>query len=177
MQRAARFILVTLLAALPASSEAQSARQGVAPPPVERHFESPMILDLPIPDVTVLSGDSTISLVEVRNFICDQHVSLIGLALAKRYKGPRKARAMELLLTGSVLVADSYDRRVDLLAKIRDSEYEYSKQILRNHKAEEGRLTPFRIALPVEDEAGLITALESEGAPVLELTLTVRDDS
>ena len=43
-------------------------------------------------------------------------------------------------------------------------------------KAEEKQYSPFRILMPV-DESSLTAAYSAEKAPVLELTLTVRDDS
>lgn len=170
-------LLVVLLATTQISASAQvAARQGTAPPPQEQHFASPMILDLPLPNVIAIEPGSILRLADVRKYICDSHVSLIGLAVAKQYKGPKKARVMELVVSGSVLVTDSYDRRIDLALKLRSGDDEIAKQILRNYSAEEERATPFRILVPVE-EARLAAAYSPEAPPVLELMLTVRDDS
>ncbi|HKV11758.1 MAG TPA: hypothetical protein VJ725_26665, partial [Thermoanaerobaculia bacterium] len=49
-------------------------------------------------------------------------------------------------------------------------------QTLRNLKAEEGRATLFRITIPVDEEK-LLSAYTAEASPVLQLTVTVRDDS
>jgi hypothetical protein len=57
-----------------------------------------MILDLPLPNVTSLEPGSLMRLAEVRKYICDNHVSLLNLTVAKQYKGPRKARSLELRL-------------------------------------------------------------------------------
>ncbi len=169
-------LTIVLLAAAQSLSIAQVAKQGTAPPPEEQHFASPMILDLPLPNVASIKPGSVLRLADVRKYICDQHVSLIGLTVAKEYKGPRKARTMELVVSGLVLVRDSYDRRIDLAVKIRSGDDELATQWLRNHSAEEERSTPFRILVPV-DESRLTALHATEHPPLLELTLTVRDDS
>jgi hypothetical protein len=176
MHRSIGLILVALVAAasMPASPQA-TARQGTAPSPQE-HFESPMILDLPLPNVTSLEPGSQMRLADVHKYICDNHVSLLNLMVAKRYKGPKKARSLELIVSGFVSVADSYDRRFDIALQLRSGEERIASQTLRNSSAAEERSTPFRILLPVE-ESKLVAAYSAEQAPLLELTLTVRDDS
>lgn len=177
MQRSTAFILAALIAAAPVSGSPQpTARQGTAPPPQEVRFESPMILDVPLPQVTSIEPGSTLRLGDMRKYICDNHVSLLNLTVAKQYKGPRKARSLDLVISGSVSVTDSYDRRVDIGLQLRSGEEKIAAQTLRNLSAEEERVTPFRILLPV-DESKLAAAYSAEQAPLLELTLTVRDDS
>lgn len=177
MQRSTVLILAMLIAAVPTSASSEvTARQGTAPPPEITHFASPMILDLPLPNVTPLEPGSSIRLGDVRKFICDQHVSLLNLTVTKEYKGPRKARSLELVVSGLVSVTDSYDRRVDIALRIRSGEEMIASQTLRNYSTEEERVTPFRILIPV-DESRLTAAYSAEQAPVLELILTVRDDS
>jgi hypothetical protein len=177
MQRSTGLILAMLIAAAPMPASSQvTARQGTAPPPQVTHFASPMVLDLPLPNVIPLEPGSMFRLGNVRNFICDDHVTLLNLMVAKEYKGPRKARSLELVISGTVSVTDSYDRRVDIALRLRSGEETIASQTLRNHSTEEERVTPFRILLPV-DESKLVAAYSAEHAPVLELTLTVRDDS
>lgn len=153
-----------------------SARQGVAPPPETVAFASPMVLDLPLPNVERISKDTQIRLPEVRKYICDQHVSLLNLTLAKQYRGSRKSPSLELVLSGSVWVAESYDRRVDIGVVLKTGDGTLATQTLRNLKAEENQMAPFRIVVPVE-EARLLSAYGAEPTPLIELTLTVRDDS
>ena len=99
MQRSTGLILALLIAAAPLSASSQvTARQGTAPPPEITYFESPMILDLPLPNVTPLGPGSPLRLGDVRKFICDNHVTLLNLTVAKEYKGPRKARSLELIV-------------------------------------------------------------------------------
>jgi hypothetical protein len=178
MYRSPGLILALLVAAAPisASSPQVTARQGTAPPPQEEHFASPMVLDLPLPRVTALEPGSLLRLADVRKYICDQHVTLLSLTVAKQYKGPRKARSLELVVSGFISVTDSYDRRVDITLQLRNGEEKLSAQTLRNYSTEEERVTPFRILLPV-DESKLEAAYSSENPPILELMLTVRDDS
>lgn len=177
MQRSPVLLLALLIAAIPLSASPQvTARQGTAPPPEVTHFASPMVLDLPLPNVIPIEPGSMLRLGNVRNFICDDHVTLLNLTVAKEYKGPRRARSLELVISGTVSVTDSYDRRVDIALRLRSGEETIASQTLRNHSTEEERVTSFRILLPV-DESKLVAAYSAEPAPVLELTLTVRDDS
>jgi hypothetical protein len=178
MQRSLGLILAACVAAAPisASSPQATARQGTAPPPQEVLFASPMVLELPLPQVTAIEPGSALRLADVRKYICDNHVRLLNLTVAKQYKGPRKARSLELIGSGFVSVTDSYDRRIDIALQLRSGEEEIAAQTLRNYSAEEERVTPFRILLPV-DESKLEAAYSSENPPLLELILTVRDDS
>jgi hypothetical protein len=177
MQRSTGLILAMLIAAAPMSASSQvTARQGTAPPPEITHFASPMVLDLPLPNVTPLEPGSSMRLGDVRRYICDNHVTLLNLTVAKEYKGPRKARSLELIISGMVSVTDSYDRRVDIALRLRSGEETIASQTLRNYSTEEERVTPFRILIPV-DEPRLVAAYSGKQAPVSELTLTVRDDS
>jgi hypothetical protein len=177
MQRTAQIVAVLALVAASARAETQvTARQGTPPAPQEVHFASPMILDLTFPNVTAIEPGSVLRLPEVYKYICDNHVLLRGLTVAKQYKGPRKARSLELLITGQVFVAESYDRKVDIALRLLNLDTEIATQTLRNLKAEEGYAAPFRIVIPV-DEQKLLSAYAAEKSPILQLTVTVRDDS
>lgn len=177
MHRVTPLLLVGFLciARSPATGQV-AARQGVAPQPEIVNFESPMILDLPLPNVGPLGPHAQMQLAKVRQYVCDHDVQFLNLAIAKQFKGPRKARSLELVVSGSVLVTDSYDRRVDIALRLRSGDDVLASQILRNQSAEEERSTPFRILLPIA-ESRLLAAYATEPAPILEVTLTVRDDS
>lgn len=177
MQRIAQIIAALTLVAASARAEMQvTARQGTPPAPQEVHFASPMVLELPFPNVTAVGPDSVLRLPEVYRYICDNHVLLRGLTVEKQYKGPRKARSLELLISGQVFVAESYDRKVDIAFRLQSLDSDIATQTLRNLKAEEGRATPFKIVIPV-DEQKLLPAYTAETSPILQLTVTVRDDS
>lgn len=177
MQRTVPIIAVLAMFAVSADAKMQvAARQGTPPVPKEVHFASPMILDLTLPNVTTIAPGSALRLPEVYRYICDTHVLLRELTVAKQYKGSRKARSLELLISGQVFVAESYDRRVDIALRLLTLDTEIAKQTLRNLKAEEARATLFKIVLPV-DEQKLLSAYTAEEPPILQLTVTVRDDS
>lgn len=154
-----------------------TARQSTAFPPEELHFASPMILDLPFPNVTMLGKGSTLAFPDVYKYVCDQHVRLRGLSLTlgKRYKGPKRARLLELVINSKVLVADSYDRRVDIHLRLLNGDGEIATKMLPNVKAEEERATPVVIAFAVEEQE-LRSAYAAGKQPMLQLTITVRDD-
>lgn len=177
MQRVPLLVLVGLLTfGLGPAGGQVSARQGVAPPPNDVAFDSPTVLELPLPNVERLQPDSQVKLAEVRKYVCDKHVRLFNLTLSKQYKGPRKSRSLELVLSGSVWVGESYDRRVDIALGLKGGDEILGAQSLRNLAVEERRVTPFRIVVPV-NEAKLLAAYATEPPPRIELTLTVRDDS
>ena len=177
MQRVPLLVLVGLLTlGLGPAGGQVAARQGVAPPPEDVSFESPMVLELPLPNVERLQPDSQVKLAEVRKYVCDKDVRIYNLTLGKQYKGPRKARSLDLVLSGSVWVEESYDRRVDITLGIKVGEEVLVSRTIRNQEAEERRVTPFRIVVPM-DEAKLLAAYAAEPPPSLEVTLTVRDDS
>lgn len=176
MQRTLVLVIMLLaVSQVPASSQVV-ARQGTPPPPKETHFASPMVLELPLPDVRSLDTDAARRLGEVREFICDNDVRILNLAIARQYTGPRKNRSLQLLVTGLISVGDSYDRRVDIALRLRSGEEAVATQTLRNVSAEEERVTPFRVVVPV-DESALSAAYAAAHPATLEITLTVRDDS
>lgn len=175
-QRSLLVLAATLMLGAGICRSQVTAHQGTSPPSEIVHFASPMILDLPLPDLGSVDAGSQAQLPKVRMYICDRDVSLLNLAIAKQYKGPRKARSLQLVISGSVFVAESYDRRVDIDLRLKSGDEVLGTQRLRNHKTEEGRSTPFRLFLPV-DESRVIAALAAQPAPTLEVTLTVRDDS
>jgi hypothetical protein len=175
MCRTSPLVLIGLLTALgfvPAMAQV-TARGETASEILE--FESPMILDLPLPDVGTLTPDAQRRLPDVHKYVCDDDVSLASLAITKRSKGPKRARTYELVITGVVVVADSYDRRVDIAFRIRSGEETLLLETLHNLKTEEGRATPFRFDLPSLESR--LAAASGEGSTLnLELTLTVRPD-
>lgn len=177
LRRAAMYIFLTVpVAAAPIPAPPQAtARQGMATLDAGL-FESPMILDLPLPNLKPFKSGVTVKLPDVRTYICDNNVSLSTLGVTKRYSGPKRTRSLALVVSGFISVTDSYDRRVDIRLQLKDDEEVLTTGILRNSKAEEGRVTPFRISLLV-DEAKLQAAYSPGSAPKLELMLTVHNDS
>lgn len=170
------FFLAVPVAAAPILAPPQvTARQGTAALDTGL-FESPMILDLPLPNLQPFKSGVTLKLPDVRTYICDNNVSLSTLGVTKRYNGPKKARSLVLIVSGFISVTDSYDRRVDIKLRLKDNEEVLTTGVLRNSKAEEGRVTPFRLSLLV-DESKFQAAYSPGRTPILELTLTVHNDS
>lgn len=139
-------------------------------------FESPMVLDLPLPNIAPLPADSQLHLADTSKYTCDKNVSLVNLVVTKRSKSHRGETSTEVVVSGSVFVGSSHDRRSDIALRIKSKDQILASQTLRNLKTEEGRRTAFQIALPVDDKA-LRDASASVPRPTLEITLTVRDDS
>jgi hypothetical protein len=135
-----------------------------------------MILELPLPDVRPLKRDAYVKLPDVHKYVCDDHVTLLSLTVGKEQAGSKRTRWVAIVLSGLVLVADSFDRRVDVALRLESGDEVVAAQTLRNLKAEEERATPFRVVMPV-DAAALVAAYSAEARPVLEISLTVRDDS
>jgi hypothetical protein len=151
-----------------------SAHQGVSSPDIV-NFDSPMVLDLALPNIAAAPPDSQMQLPDVRKYICDKNVSLLNLAVTKRISGRKSEHALELIISGSVLVEASYDRRVDVAVRVKSGDHVLASQILRNISAEEDRKTSFHVAVPITESA-LASAYAATVRPSLELTLTVRDD-
>ena len=68
------------------------------------------------------------------------------------------------MVAGSILVTNSYDRRVDIALQLRSGDESVGAAARRDRSAEGERSTAFRILLPV-DEAALVTALAAEPNP------------
>ena len=178
MQRAtiATLLSLTLLAVAGPAKTQVTARQGVAPEPEIVRFNSPMILELPLSNIETLEPGTKRQLPSVRKYLCDNDVSFTTLYIEREFRGRRKARELTLVITGSILVADSYDRLVDLAVRLNSQGRELAKSIIRGLSAEEERSTPFRLVVPISETA-LHEAYTAEAIPTLELTLTVRDNS
>lgn len=166
--------IIGLLACAGQATPQVSARQGVDSPEVV-NFNSPMVLDLTLPNIAAVPPDSQMQLPDVRKYICDKNVSLLNLAITKRITGRKSEHSLELIISGSVLVEASYDRRVDVTARIKSGDHVLASQTLRNVSAEEDRKTSFHVAVPIA-ESDLASAYAGTARPSLELTLTVRDD-
>ncbi|HXO21533.1 MAG TPA: hypothetical protein VOA87_16600, partial [Thermoanaerobaculia bacterium] len=76
----------------------------------------------------------------------------------------------------SIGVPASFDRLVAVSLVVRRGEMTLGKTSAANINAEEGRSTPFRATIAL-DEAQLISAFSSEPLPILEITVTVRNNS
>lgn len=176
MHGKALLVVVCLVAGAAGASWAQAtARQGDSPSDVVE-FDSPMILELPLPAQKLLVAGTQVHLANVRRYICDDDVSLLNLRLGKGREERGSAGELELVVTGAVLVADSHDRRVDIALRLKSGDEVLASETLRNYSVEEGATRPFRLVLPVQ-ESMLDAAYAAQPKPMFELTLTVRSDA
>jgi hypothetical protein len=169
-----RLLLLAAVVALPAVSHAQVvARQG--PDESAYKFKSPMILDLPLADPLRLAVDTRAGVSnEIKRYTCDD-VSLASFTI-ERAAGPRHDDGrVRLAFAGSIHVPDSFDRRVDVDVAIKKDKTTLGSGSADDVKAGEGKYTPFH-AMVLLDEAALKAAYASEPRPILEITVTVRDD-
>ena len=159
------------------------ARQGIAeaPSPVPGivNFKSPMILELSVPhlsDLAMVQVNGMINLPSVEKFVCDKDVTILDMTISKEVKKPNKNRTVDFEIGGLVKVAPSFDRAVDLGFRLLKGQIILAKETLRNLKTSEKRTTPFRVALSILQEQ-IIPATTPDDRIVLEITVTVRDDS
>jgi hypothetical protein len=180
MNRAIFLTVAVLLSLLPGiSAQAQiSARQGSTPQPKieSKSFDSPMVLELPVPTLGEIELGKEIAFpLEVRKFLCDQHVSFSSLSLGKSYFDRREKR-LQLTLSGYLTVRESYDRRADVTIQLVQGGKRLATGTTRNINAEEGRTSRFKVVAMIP-EATLEEAFAAEPKPTLEITLVVRDNS
>jgi len=178
MQRRTRLAVVGLLLALsPGGNMAQvEVHQGPSAPSDLVNFASPMVLDLRVPSIARVPFGSQLQLPDVRKYVCDRDVSLLNLTITKNRKSRRDEQDLLLMVSGAVLVANSYDRRVDIELRLKAADQVLVSQTLKNLSTEEERSTPFTVTLPITD-AALRGAFTPQRGPTLEVTLTVRNDS
>lgn len=162
------FGLAALLLSMPARADQATARQGAVD--TTRRFTSPMIVHAPLP---VLPGFKRTQFGrEVADVTCDD-VSLRALSYQVTGNRTRQDRPTVLAFEGAVVVPPSFDREVDVLITVtRGGETLGSRGAFRID-AEEGRQTGFRVAVPI---SRLEPFVAGEGAPAVEITVTVRDN-
>lgn len=170
-------LLLLLLAAVAYPGESQvTARQGQPTEPEIVRFDSPMVLEIPLSDMRRLPPDAQRQLPSVRKYRCDNDVSLTQMYVTKKYSGRKRERQLTLVINGAISVADSYDRLVDIGLRLIKEGRLLANTTVRGISAEEERNTPYKVVLPVTESA-LEEAFATGSLPVLELTLTVHDNS
>jgi len=173
--RLARISAVAVCLSMPSVSIAQIvARQGTVD--AEHQFKSPMILQLPAPNLTKLpAGTRIVVSADIGRFTCD--VVSVATLTVEHKTGPRHSTGKLIAeFAGSIGVPASFDRLVAVSLVVRRGEMTLGKTSAANINAEEGRSTPFRATIAL-DEAQLISAFSSEPLPILEITVTVRNNS
>ncbi len=148
------------------------ARQG---PAVTHEFHSPMVLEVPLPNVTRYPIGALKALgSDIPNYRCDD-VSLASLTIEVKKRSQRKGNSLVLEVAGGVQVPSSHDRLVDLTFIARKGDTVIGRASVVNLDAEEGRTTSFRTDITL-DEVQLREAFAAEPYPILEMTVAVRDN-
>lgn len=162
-------VAVTASSDLGATSPQQvTARQGTD---ASRRFQSPMVLEIALP---VSDGAKRTKFgADIAHYLCDD-VSLNDLTYQVRGNRQYPARKTDIEFTGWVVVPNSFDREVDVLMTIRQGTEILGSKGKFKIGAEEGRRTPFRLRVPV---SRLRAVTDPASPPVVEITLTVRDNS
>jgi hypothetical protein len=151
------------------------ARQGEPEKPkvVDTIFSSPMVLDLPLTDLSTLPLKVPKKYTGIRNNICDD-VSFTFLEVLKR-SGPHTngVPATILEVHGALWVRPSYDRDVDLRFELVKDEAVLLREVLAHLDAEEGKVLEFKQKLTLSPT--LTSALAEASPPELRITMYVRE--
>jgi hypothetical protein len=156
------------------SSIAQvTAHQGTQDP---NEFHSPMIVEIPLPDLTHLSpGQSRIVSTELSKYVCDD-TNLNGI-LRVEVKKPGRAEAGKMVLEfgDTVHVRKSHDRLVDITFAVKSGDTVLGKGSMPTRSIEEKDTRPFTVRVAT-DESAVRQAFTSPPGPTLEITVAVRDN-
>ena len=157
----------------PGRSSAQVvAKQGV---PDIRDFRSPMILELPLPNLANLPIGAIKSLgPQLQGYSCEG-VSVPLLVLKVSQRKPRTNPTLTIDISGAVRVPPSRDRFVDLAFVILKDGKAMATARIQRLDAEEDRPTTFDSSVHL-NEGDLKTAFTSDPPPRLQLTVSVADN-
>lgn len=166
----ASLVLTVALLALSQVLHAEQVRARQGAVDKSRRFTSPMILEAPLP---VLPGfKRTLFGRELAEFTCDD-VSLRELSY--QVTGNRKDpdRPTEIDVAGWLWVPSSFDREVDVALTVKNGDETLGTNTKLRISAEEGRRSFFRLKVPIIRLRGIT----GSSLPVVEITMTVRDNS
>lgn len=151
-------------------------RQGDAGEERPNDFTSPMVLELPLPDLSAMS-DGAIQQYqdEIRDYFCDD-VALRHIQIERRKTtGPEASAQVTFRIRGTLFVRSSHDREVTLEVSIEKDGEPLIETEIREIEAEEKKSKAFKRQFVVP-QSRLGTAFSSDPAPVLKITMWVRDD-
>lgn len=153
-----------------------AARQGDPKEERPNDFTSPMILELPLPDLSALDEKHVERYRdEIRDYFCDD-VSIRELRLQRRRaKGEGPDKRVFFRVRGDLFVRPSRDRRVSLKLGVVRGDATLAELEIENLDAEEKKRTGFKGSFWLR-EAELEEAFASAPAPVLRVSLWVRED-
>ena len=166
-----------LLLAVSGETSAQvAAYQGVAKEDPVEEFESPMVLELPLPDLGDLAVGSTKNIGQkLRHFVCED--TSIHALLVKRGRDKKRDGSLEtsLDLQGFLYVRPSFDRLVNVELTLLKDDAVIAKAVKRRIDAEEGDRTKFKTSFKVQAEE-FDAIFGQEPFPTLKLVVSVADN-
>jgi hypothetical protein len=165
--------LAAMLIFVPLSAGAQIVGSQGAPD-TEHSFKSPMILQLPLPNVVKLPEGGSVAVSGIGSFTCDD-VSIASLIVQHKPGSRHTEGKLVAELTGTIRVPDSYDRLVDVKMVVKKGEAVLGKTAVSKIDAEEGRKTPFRTTITF-DASKIADAFSAQPPPILEITVVVTDN-
>ena len=166
----AKLVALSALAMIAMAAAALAQVVGRQGPALTQEFHSPMILEVPLPNVTRYPIGARTSLgADIPNYTCDA-VSLPGLAIEVKKRSQRNGNRIVLEIAGGAHVPPSHDRLVDVTFIVKRGDNVMGKASVTNIDAEEDRTTSFRTALTL-DEVQLRNAFTVEPYPTLEMTV------
>lgn len=167
-------LLTVAVALLGSTGSAQvTARQGTSG---LIRFDSPMILEMPLPDISRLPVGAVAALTsDIAKYRCDD-VSLRFLSIRVRDR-PRSGGTgtMTIEFTGAVHVPPSQDRLVSIGFVAKQAGTTLGSATVKKVDAEEDRVTNYRVILKL-DQARLVDAFASDPSPLLEMSVTVSNN-
>lgn len=147
------------------------AKQGAPRFDPAKIFRSPMILEFEAPRLQTVAPQNTWRVTEIGEYRCeDVWISYLNVRRADR--GKKAERRFEI--SGSVFVAESFDRFVTIRLEVLDGEKVIGAVTKNKLDAEERKVTAFEVNLDLD--AAKVAALAAAVAPKLRLTMTLAKD-
>lgn len=161
-----------LTAAITTVAGAQiTAHQGAPIVAPEKKFVSPMVLEIPVPQLRGMKQAGRMGLAGVHEYSCEG-VSIPNLVVAQSPYG-KKIRNYEFY--GFLKVEPSFDRSVTLTLELVDGGKRVLAQVTKEEiSAEERKTTPFSIRLKAGE--AMIDAIDFSENLTLRITMQVRED-
>ncbi len=152
------------------------ARQGDSKEERPNDFTSPMVLELPLSDLSALAGGELVEYQdEIREFFCDD-VALRHFQIERqKTRGSDATAQVTFRIRGTLYVRPSHDREVALDITIGKGEDVVAETRLTEIEAEEKKRKAFKQRFVVPQRR-LLEAFSSDPTPTLRITMWVRDD-
>lgn len=170
-------VFLSILFAAPLTVTAQvEARQGDAKEERPHDFTSPMVLELPLADLSALAdGEIVAYQEEIREYFCDD-VALRHLQIERqKTRGSNTSSQVTFRIRGTLYVRPSHDREVALDISINKGDEIVAETRLAEIEAEEKKRRAFQRRFVVS-QSRLVQAFSSDPPPTLRITMWVRDD-